>query len=160
MRSSIISLIIYERWLKKHVQFRKFSSIWRFHIQVVTCVGCPLVEPGPIGWVPILEVPLRNPSPYLREFRRKLRTARWTSATGNWTWHFPHFPSSAELLRHWWGGHLCNIWAWSRHFVFIFCLIKHVHASENLNQGEKLSNNAISLIEMSVWVIANCWLTN
>ena len=42
--------------------------------------------------VPSVEVFLRDLSPYLRMFRRKprkLRTARSTSATWYWTWHFP-----------------------------------------------------------------------
>ena len=35
--------------------------------------NCPLVGPGPIGGVPSVGVFQRDPSPYLREFRRKPR---------------------------------------------------------------------------------------
>ena len=35
--------------------------------------NCPLVGPGPIGGVPSVGVFLRDPSLYLREFRRKPR---------------------------------------------------------------------------------------
>ena len=41
---------------------------------------------------------LRDPSPYLREFRRKLRTARSTSATEEWTWHLPSTSFWAQPL--------------------------------------------------------------
>ena len=35
--------------------------------------NCPLVRPGPVGGVPSGEDFLRDPSPYLDEFRRKPR---------------------------------------------------------------------------------------
>ena len=35
--------------------------------------NCLLMGPGPIGGVPSMRVFLRNPSPYLRKFRRKPR---------------------------------------------------------------------------------------
>ena len=44
--------------------------------------NCPLMGPGPIGGMPSVGVFLRDSSPYLCEFQRKLRTARPTSATG------------------------------------------------------------------------------
>ena len=44
---------------------------------VVVVVGvkanCPLVGPGPIGGMPSVGGLLRDPSPYLREFRKKSR---------------------------------------------------------------------------------------
>ena len=51
----------------------------------------------------------RDPSPYLRVFRRKsekLRTARSISATEDRTRHLQSTSSSAEPLSHWWGPHL------------------------------------------------------
>ena len=33
--------------------------------------NCPLMGPGPIGGVPSVGVFIRDPRPYLREFRRK-----------------------------------------------------------------------------------------
>ena len=54
--------------------------------------NCPLVGPGTVGRVPSMGVFLRDPSTYLREFRRKngkLRTARSTSTIGDWTLHLP-----------------------------------------------------------------------
>ena len=44
--------------------------------------NCPLVGPVPVGGVPSVEVFLRDPSQYLREFHGKTRTARSTSVTG------------------------------------------------------------------------------
>ena len=46
--------------------------------------NCPLVGPGPIGGMPSVGGFLRDPSPYLHEFREnygKLQTARSTSTT-------------------------------------------------------------------------------
>ena len=46
--------------------------------------NCPYVGPAPAGEVPSMVVFLKDPSLYLRKFRRKqrkLRTARSTSAT-------------------------------------------------------------------------------
>ena len=48
--------------------------------------NCPLVGPGSIGGLPSVGVFLRDPSPYLAEFRRKPRknrTARSRSGTGD-----------------------------------------------------------------------------
>ena len=49
--------------------------------------NCPLVGPGTLGGMPFVGVSLKDPSPHLREFRRKthgkLRTTRSTKATGN-----------------------------------------------------------------------------
>ena len=49
--------------------------------------NCPYVGPGPADGRGVISVGvfLRDPSPYLRKFRRKLRTARPTSVTGNGT---------------------------------------------------------------------------
>ena len=66
--------------------------------------NCPLVGPGPIEVVPSVGVFPRDPSPYLREFRKekhgKLRTA---SPTGVCTRHLPSSSfershSNTELL--------------------------------------------------------------
>ena len=55
--------------------------------------NCPHVGPGPTWWMTCLGAFLRDPNPYLiyasfREKPQKLRKARPTSATGDWTWHF------------------------------------------------------------------------
>ena len=54
--------------------------------------NCPLVGPGTIDGMPSVGVFLRDPSPYLREFRKnhgKLRTARSTIVIKSWTWYLP-----------------------------------------------------------------------
>ena len=71
--------------------------------------NCPLVGPGTIGGMPSVEIYLRDPNPYLREFRRKPRKnseridrqAR-PGIKPPGTSHLPIL--SAEPLRYWWGG--------------------------------------------------------
>ena len=58
--------------------------------------NCPLAGPGPIEGVPSIGVFLRDPSPYLREFQRKLRRAWSSSVTWIWTRHLQS--SSFELF--------------------------------------------------------------
>ena len=51
--------------------------------------NCSLAGPAPVGGVLSVGVFLRDPSPNFGENDWNLRTARSTSATEEWTWHFP-----------------------------------------------------------------------
>ena len=46
---------------------------WLSWLLEVFKANCPLLGPGPIGGVPSMGVVLKDPSPCLREFRRKPR---------------------------------------------------------------------------------------
>ena len=53
---------------------------------------CLHVGPGIRSGMPSIWVFQKDSSPYISEFQKnhkKLRTARLTSATGNWDWHLP-----------------------------------------------------------------------
>ena len=67
--------------MKNKIIKDKFSSFDfnSLDTQIISAYGCryesncPPVEPGTLCGVPSVDVFLRNPSPYLREFRRKPR---------------------------------------------------------------------------------------
>ena len=86
------------------------------------------------GGMPSVEVFLKEPNPYLRDFGEshgKLRTARSTNATEDWTWHLPSTSSRKEPLSHWWGMNIwicnsnaiCGIWDRYQTVTFKHCIV-------------------------------------
>ena len=83
----------------------KISFVW----VVLGCRikgNCPHMGPGPTGGVPSVWVFLRDPNPiyaWFGENHGKLRTARFTSATRDWSWHLPStsFESRTAALLVW-----------------------------------------------------------